>query len=149
MSSFDCLRQAPTRTTACGFVMSGLLLVGCGSEAPKGPPRVPLAGTVTFDGQPLGGADITFFNQDDEVGMITSAEGNYKIPIGARPGSYKVTVSKLKGLENIPEGVAVAPSPGENPEMIPPQFSSRSLTKLTYTVPDEGTETANFDLSTK
>jgi len=123
-------------------------LSGC-SKAPDGPRRVPLAGVVTLDSQPLEAAEITFFNDQDDVGMVTDKEGKYNIPIGALPGDYKVTVSKLKGLEDIPEGVAVAPSADANPELLPPQYSSRTLTKLTYTVTQEGSTTANFDLTSK
>lgn len=123
-------------------------LCGC-NRGPEGPRRVPLAGVVTLDGQALEAADIAFFNDKDDVGMVTDKEGKYSIPIGALPGDYKVTVSKLKGLEDIPAGVAVAPSVDANPELLPPKFSSRSLTKLTFTVPEDGTTTANFSLTTK
>lgn len=146
---FVCRIRGTAERLAVTMLLAVFLLpTGCG-KTPQGPKRVPLAGVVTLDGQPLEGADITFFNDKDDVGMMTGAEGKYNIPIGAIPGQYKVTVSKLEGLEDVPEGVAVAPSADVNPELLPPQYSNRSLTKLTFTVPEEGTETANFDLRTK
>lgn len=140
--------QPGTQLLTLGLSLALLsLIAGCGKEE-TGPKRVTLAGTVTLDGQPLEGADIVFFNDKDEVGMITGTGGKYNIPIGAIPGDYKVTVSKLEGMEQVPEGVAMAPSADANPETLPDQFSNRALTKLTFKVPEEGTEAANFDLRT-
>jgi hypothetical protein len=114
--------------------------------------HVPVAGVVTLDGQPLEGAEINFLHEKHPVGMITGPGGKYNIPTGVVPGTYKVTVSKQEGLEDVPEGVAVAPMPGgtkENPETLPPHFSNPRLTKLQITVPEEGTQAANLDLRTK
>lgn len=124
------------------------LITGCGGDNTD-PRRVPLSGKVTLNGDPLVGADIRFFNDEDDVGMLTGEGGIYGIPIGALPGDYKVTISKLEGMENVPEGLAVAPDPRINKELLPPQFSSPTNTQLKFTVPPEGTDAANFDLRTK
>lgn len=146
MTRFPFPSGTQVSTVLLGFALL-LLLAGCGKKE-TGPKRVTLAGTVTLDGQPLEGADIVFFNEKDEVGMITGTGGKYNIPIKAIPGEYKVTVSKLKGMDQVQEGVAMAPSADANPETLPDQFSNRTLTKLKFTVPEEGTETADFDLRT-
>jgi hypothetical protein len=122
---------------------------GCFGKSDADPNRVTLAGKVTLNGKPLPQADITFFNENDEVGMITREDGSFHIPIGALPGKYQVTISKLTGLENVPEGLAIAPTPAMNPETLPPEYSSRRRTSLTWTVPPEGSEDANFDLRTR
>lgn len=138
--------RAGTAAILCAFAGT-LLMTGCGDDSD--PNRVPLSGKVTHNGIPLVGADIRFFNDSDEVGMVTGEGGIYGIPIGALPGDYKVTISKLEGLENVPEGLAIAPDPSINKEQLPPQFSNRSNTKLQFTVPAEGTDAANFDLRTQ
>lgn len=125
-------------------------IAGCGGE--PGEKRVPVAGVVTLDGEPLEGAEINFLHEKNPIGMLTGPGGKYNIPTGVVPGTYKVTVSKQEGLEEVPEGVAVAPMPGgtkDNPETLPPHFSNPRLTKLQIIVPPEGTESANLDLRTK
>lgn len=124
------------------------VIAGCGGDS--GPEGVPVSGVVTLNGEPLEGADINFLHEKHPVGMITGKEGKYRIPIPVVPGEYKVTISKLKGLENIPEGLAIGTVPGDknHPETLPPHYSNPQLTKLKFTVPEQGTEFANFDLVT-
>jgi hypothetical protein len=124
-----------------------IMLAGCGGEPDNG--MRPLSGVVTLDGQPLAGADINFFNDKHTYGMITLSEGKFDIPGGALPGSYKVTISKLKGLDQVQEGLAVAPSPKENPETLSPEYSNPRRTKLTYTHPDEGHKDVRFNIESK
>lgn len=145
------IRRAPARVAVRQFPIAVAILsliVGCSSEA-HGPRRVPLAGIVTLNGDPLEGAEINFFNEQDQVGMITGPGGVYSIPTGAAPGDYKVTVSKREGIENVPEGVAVDYASKQYSELLPPHFSSPTLTKMTFKVPDEGTDAADFHLKTR
>jgi hypothetical protein len=62
-----------------------------------------VTGTVTFQGKPLAGAAITFvpagFEGGDAASAITDSEGKYALTTweagdGARPGEYRVKVSK-------------------------------------------------------
>jgi len=124
-----------------------LLVAGCGGEPDNG--MRPLAGVVTLDGQPLVGADINFFNEQHTYGMMTLSEGKFDIPGGALPGTYKVTISKLKGLDQIPEGIAVAPSATANPETLPADFSNPRRTKLSFTLPAEGHRDVRFNVESK
>lgn len=128
--------------------LSLLIIAGCGGAPDR--KEVPVAGVITLNGEPLEGADINFLHEKHPVGMMTGPGGKYNIPTGVIPGEYKVTISKVKGLETVPEGLAVGYGPGdpEHPETLPPQYSSPQLTKLKITIPPEGTETANFDLRT-
>lgn len=79
----------------------GLFLAsGCGDDGPR---LVPVKGTVTINGKPLGEADLTFVpdpsNKDVTPGADrTGPEGNYMARFNARtglaPGKYKVLISK-------------------------------------------------------
>lgn len=127
-----------------------VIIAGCGGGTPDRK-EVPVAGVVTLNGEPLEGAEISFLHEQHPVGMITGTGGKYNIPTGVVPGEYKVTISKVEGMENIPEGIAIGYAPGDpkHPETLPPQYSNPRLTKLKITIPPEGTETANFDLRTE
>ena len=126
----------------------GLLIAvaGCGGKPEK--KEVPVAGVVTLNGEPLEGAEINYLHEQHPVGMITGPQGNYNFPTGAVPGTYKVTISKVRGVDKVPEGVAIG-SLSDFPETLPPHYSNPRLTKLQMTVPPEGTETADFDLRTE
>ena len=82
------------------IVVSGYALGGCSSGARR-PPTYPVTGTVTFQGKPVAGAVITFVPADkgEAASAITDSEGRYALTTwqagdGARPGEYRVKVSK-------------------------------------------------------
>src|SRR6187399_2370414 len=77
----------------------GIVLTGCwGSSRPA---TYPVTGTVTSQGKPVAGAVITFVPTDagEAASAITDSEGKYALTTwaagdGARPGEYRVKVSK-------------------------------------------------------
>ena len=79
-----------------------LLLPGCGGD---GFDRIPVAGTVTLDGEPIDGAAVTFIPTTQGEALTgegrTDHEGNFvlrsKGEQGLPPGSYKVAVRKVSG----------------------------------------------------
>ena len=142
--------------------LAGLLAagaVGCGGDPFA---TAPVNGKVTLNGQPLADARITFqpTGSEKDVGpgsaAMTDAEGKYNLKTvdgrrGATVGPHLVRISTLKFAENKsledanhlirlshPESVAV-------PEKVPLKYSKD--TPLTFTVPEEGTNAANFDLT--
>lgn len=57
------------------------------------PVEVPVAGTVTLNGEPLHGADVSFFDVDSyRRGCTTDYGGMFAIPL--LPGSYQVAVTR-------------------------------------------------------
>lgn len=84
------------RTITLGLIIC--LFAGCGGGAPQqsGPPRYPIKGKVTFDGQPVDGGTIAFVASDAKFrntgGPITA--GEYSIPAenGANEGTYTVQI---------------------------------------------------------
>jgi hypothetical protein len=84
------------------FALAPLLLAGCGGS---GGGLVSVGGTVTLEGKPLRGAQVTFAphpnNPRGTPGLdITGGSGYYKIMSGGRsgltPGKYTVVVSKTE-----------------------------------------------------
>jgi hypothetical protein len=89
----------PGTLTVSILVTVGIVLTGC-SSSPR-PPTYPVTGTVTLQGKPLAGAAITFVPTGDgeAASAITDSDGKYALTTwesgdGARPGEYRVKVSK-------------------------------------------------------
>lgn len=135
----------------CGSAFVSLLscsfLSGCG--APTGD-RVPLAGEVTLDGQPLDRGSIEF-HPDDE-GSITGGmvlDGKFEIPAnqGAKPGKYLVRI--------FASGNAIEVNPDEAPgpeadnqvseERIPAKYNTK--TELTADIGNQGDDSLRFEVS--
>ncbi|MFH1301793.1 MAG: carboxypeptidase regulatory-like domain-containing protein [Planctomycetota bacterium] len=136
---------------------------GCGAnpEAKTLPDTVPVSGVVTWNGQPLSAATVTFIPQGQTVGTEcqgkTDESGEYKLTQqhggdGAPPGDYKVVISLLlrgDGTPLPPEGVGEgAGAGGIAVESLPRQYSDISATKLTAIVPPVGGE-FKFELQGK
>jgi hypothetical protein len=104
----------------------------------RGPTLAPVSGSVTFNGKPLAGADITFVNDaGDSYFGNTDDDGNYalkgrsgnQIPVG----KYKVVVSKFKMMK-VPDG-----EEGEEEERqsIPDVYSNEDQTTLNAVVAED------------
>lgn len=134
-------------------------LVGCGGEAADKPVTAPVQGTVTLDGKPLVGATVTFLptrpQQHGAVGT-TDAEGKYTLFVGdnagAQPGSYKVFIQHYTKRDGTP--IEITPDTdmetiGDVKQSLPARYSDPERTELTVDVPEDGTENADFQLSSE
>ena len=141
--------KSPGRLAFSLVASSIVALIGCGGEHY---PVAPVSGRVTLDGKPLA---------DARIGFEPRRQGDQP---NAGPGSYAKTDADgrfvLKTLDGqsgavvtthdvwIRTYVAPANRSGEivdaAAERVPPQYND--ATTLTFVVPAEGTEQANFDL---
>ncbi len=97
------------------FALAGcaLLISGCGG--PQHPVTYPVTGKVLLKGQPVAGASVVFVPQSGSERGATAtsdADGSYKLTTyehgdGARPGEYKIKVSKYE-MKNEPAGTTDA-----------------------------------------
>jgi hypothetical protein len=81
------------------LVTVGIVLTGCSNSSR--PPTYRVTGTVTLQGKPVAGAAITFVptGEGEAASAITDSDGRYALTTweagdGARPGEYRVKVSK-------------------------------------------------------
>ncbi|QDT63840.1 DUF4198 domain-containing protein [Calycomorphotria hydatis] len=121
-----------------------LFMTGCGGETYE---FVPVQGQVTLNGKPLVNVNV-YFNplktgEDIVVGPSsfgkTNADGNFELRIarkkggvGAQPGKHSVSFSD-------------ATDDQDAPSKIPAKYEGG----IQYEVPAEGTEAANFELTSK
>lgn len=105
------------KCTVSGFFAALLLFIaGCGGGAAR-PEIAPVSGRVTYKGQPVEGAKVTFRTEGSpRVGTgITNANGEYELTTfdtndGAVVGEHRVTIAKFE------QEVDSAESEGYDPE---------------------------------
>ncbi|MBI3465340.1 MAG: hypothetical protein HY000_20120 [Planctomycetes bacterium] len=81
------------RTYQCLFLVSLLLVPGCGDNGG----RVPVTGTVLFDGKPLETGHITFGGDQGAAGVGAIVNGEFSLSEtanqdGVLPGKYAVLI---------------------------------------------------------
>ncbi len=125
-----------------------LLLLGCGS----GSSYVPVSGVITLDGSPASGLNIntqpisTAAHPNPGSGSYgkTDAQGRYSLEVvepitpGAIAGEHRVTITRIGSTEHRATDEMVREA------YWPKRYADGSLR---LTVPAEGTNGANFDLT--
>lgn len=122
--------------------------VGCGGSARL----VPVEGKVSLNGKPLAGATVTLSqSRPGAPGPFlgeTDADGNFRLGsvneagAGAAAGDYIVVITTVK---QAPGGMEDSPVPTQK-EVVPAPFRDGSTR---FTVPQGGTQDANFDMKSK
>lgn len=136
------------------IILAGCALqaVGCGSD--HGYQLAPTSGVVTLDGEPLVAAVVNFqpMTSGDKVlgpGSVgrTDQSGRFELltvqdDLGAWVGTHKVKIYSYS-----PETPSIEDTDsGPSQERVPHRYNYQS--KLTFEVPEGGTDQANFDLQT-
>lgn len=144
-------------------LLLGLAISGCGageSDATKkmAGQLVPVTGTITLNDKPLAGVTVNFHvdalaGQGENATGVTDEAGKYTLStylpgaahgptLGAIPGEYQVTITKLV----MPDGSAVPPdiAPADAEEMkakqlLPAKYSHLERSQLKGTVRQEST----------
>lgn len=119
------------------FVGSISLFAGCGSDGGA----VPVAGTVTYRGQPFSNASITFYPAAGRPVGAAIVDGAYSTEL--LPGDYKVTVSL--GV-NLPPGWKEGDPVPPREMTLPDRYSSVLHTTLAAKVTDVQGEPIDFPL---
>jgi hypothetical protein len=129
----------------CLSLLILLVFIGCGRTGPK---AVSVSGRVTMDQKPLANADVSFLPVDSDPNNSASREsagrtdeqGRFTLKLiqdqsnGAVVGTHKVRISVIE------RGTKIV-------NRVPKEYNEN--TKLTFTVPAEGTTEANFDLNSQ
>ncbi|WP_417392005.1 carboxypeptidase regulatory-like domain-containing protein [Gimesia sp.] len=155
--------KLPPVSAAVVLFLSIFFLQGCGGAEDDRPQRTAVSGVITFDGEPVEGASITFRPVDesgqtangrtDEQGVFQM--GTFEGTDGVVAGDYTVMISKLESqevAEVLPEddpNYDPNPKPQPPPEnLLPEKYSKADTSGLTVTV-SEGKEISDlkFELS--
>jgi hypothetical protein len=154
-------------------ILAGLL--GCGGSAVELPTQ-PASGTVTYQGNPVAGATVTFspegegraaFGRTDESGHFTlttlqpgdgALEGSYTVAITKRTEPAGGAASGDGWDPNDAEDVDAAyrayeaekkqnAEPNEAENLLPPKYADPATSPLTAQVTADGENTWNFELT--
>jgi hypothetical protein len=139
---------------ALSLAVGGLGAPGC-SGSGDDLPRVPVAGTVTLDEQPLADGVIQFGPASGAEGPSIGGgssirDGRFSISreSGLVPGKYKVAINAAqpKKREEATKG-PVSKGLGLAQELIPAKYNSN--TELTAEIPNGGTSSLKYELQSK
>jgi hypothetical protein len=128
-------------------------IAGCSNSAPGRAKTVPVSGSVTYKGQPVEGAQVTFLGDGNVLPAIavTDANGKFKCTTynsgdGAIPGEHSVTVSKTvtTGLET--ESITQRSEKGMERAMLRGQRGENQPPKPLNMVPEKYAQAATSPL---
>ena len=133
------------RSLSAAFLI--VALAGCGGKGD--PSHVSVSGTVTLNGAPLAGAQVTFMPTGDTQGIGSGArtgpDGRYQLidrrgKPGTATGTYKVTISKrlMPDGSEVPANDKTPPIESPARESLPPNYSDAARTQLQAVVPAQG-----------
>jgi hypothetical protein len=137
------------RTLRLLFLTSLLSYGGCGGQNGD---LVSVEGVVTLDGKPMSGVRVTFdqpeLGPNKNIGYAarTDEQGRYVLrPIindgtGVPPGTYRVSLTTVETVDRTRDDSPMTP------ERIPPAYRGG---KLSFEIPADGTDQANFELKSK
>jgi hypothetical protein len=138
--------------TVIVLLLCGLLLTGCGNSTGSGTVRT--TGVVTFDGQPVAGANVIFYPvaaSDPALASqaVTDPEGKFqlgtyagggKFKPGIAPGQYTVAITKL-------DTAAIKSTLAPPKHLLPRKYENPKTSKLTADVSSERENNFEFSLS--
>ncbi len=143
----------------CILGMAILTLAGCGDGRPS---LVPVSGTVTLNGAPLGEAQLGFEPDGIEgysrpSSAITDSSGKFIVGTydkadGIPKGKYKVTVFKKEVVGKLPENynsedTAANAQPVQYQWTVPQKYATSANSGLTVEVTSSGMTPAEIALS--
>jgi hypothetical protein len=135
-----------------GFVFTS---TGCTDSGPPGPKQLPVfpsGGKVTYQGNPLPNADVSFQHKEGSATATakTDAQGSFTLSTygdkdGAPAGAYRVTVA-VSAVQEIEPGVLAPEPPGGFKSPIPAQYGNPETSGLTADIPEGGKQDLVIEL---
>ncbi|HUP77378.1 MAG TPA: carboxypeptidase-like regulatory domain-containing protein [Pirellula sp.] len=117
-------------------------LIGCG-----GPKLVEAGGTLKFNNQSIGGADVVFVPDEGGSPVIgrTDEQGRFSLSTdgksGALPGPYKIAITAVRQKRAVKESEAVGMTDAQiaanHESLIPKKYNNTILSGLTAKVSED------------
>ncbi|MGL4941947.1 MAG: carboxypeptidase-like regulatory domain-containing protein [Thermoguttaceae bacterium] len=147
----------------CVGMVLGFVVCGCGESNPRAAGLVNAAGKVTLNGQPLGGAAITFHNESDPTkqggAAISKDDGSFVLNMfsegdGTYPGDYVVTATKISITYPVSneemmrierENPDKLPA-GKETNLVPAKYAAKASSDARVNVPANGSKSLLIEL---
>jgi hypothetical protein len=155
-----------TMKRCCFLLIVVTAVYGCGSADLSSPvPVYPVRGTVTYQGEPVVGADVTFINAESDYSAFgrTNDAGEYQLTSfsandGAAEGRYAVTIAKIVAPTTStvadveseayqPPGFNESTDPVPTKSSVPAKYQSQETSGLIAVVNAKDSNQINFDLT--
>lgn len=153
------------RCVLCAAVV-GIVTVGCSSDVRKGAEPVhPVSGVITYRGQPVANADVTFHSAERKRSAFgrTNDKGEYRLTTfapndGAVEGPQAVTIVKLivtpdksptasvTSTDYVPPGYGPSTQPEKPKSELPERYGVPTTSGLTATIQAQALNKIDFDL---
>lgn len=147
------------------LLLLAIVGIGCSGSEPERPNTVAATGKVTYNGEAVEGATVTFVPQDGghaAVG-VTDATGAFSLMTfvandGAVPGSYQVKIAKFDASQQAPaadtDGLSEDQMPSNDiasqasapKNLLPVKYANTSTSGITETVGESAEENV-FELA--
>lgn len=122
------------------------LVAGCGSS--KDPPKYPVKGKISFQGQPVGEGTMQFFSPtvgSSGVKIAATGEFDFKEVGGLTEGSYQVFVAPPEQFTTPPQAGGPPMTPKKEFPNIPPKYRQAATSGFTAVV-KSGDNKFEFDM---
>ena len=140
---------------ASGVVSFAMLLPGCSGGGISG--TAPVVGKVTYKGEPVEGAVVSFIGEGDGARVATAISGPggaYELTTaeskGALPGKYSVTVTKTEtsagAMQSMEEAAKSPAPPPASKELLPVKYGNPAQSPLKFDV-KSGSNTIDLPLT--
>lgn len=147
------------------LLLSLPLVLGCGGSVAPPAPVYPVSGTVKYNGQPVVGADVTFYNAEAGRSAFgrTNEDGEYQLSTfssndGAVAGKQVVTILKVEppppvvsepsveSQDYVPPGIGQDIAPVKPKSGIPEKYGKAETSGLIAVVNADAPNKIDFDL---
>lgn len=110
-----------------------LAILAAGCSGGDGPATYPVAGTVTFDGQPIKEGDILFVSDNPAFGPDAGKITDGRFSLMAKEGKMRVKITAVRELPGPAKKGAMGEEIKPSEQFIPPCYNDK--TTLTVNVP--------------
>jgi hypothetical protein len=133
---------------------------GCSGGKEGDPNGKTVTGTVTYNGSPVEGANVTFMSANSSAFGLTNAEGKYQLTTASGEkvslGDYQVSIVKKEApppsaastneAEYVPPDPNAPPAPAPK-DLLPAKYADAAKSGLTANVTADGENKFDFALT--
>ena len=142
--------------SSCLLILGTVAFAGCSSKSAdkwqqKRPVVYKATGVVQYNGEPVDGATVLYYNGDQTAHAITDAQGKYSMTSfndkdGAAAGTHKVSIRKTTAEKGEDRSADRVPPKTPPTDLLPVKYRKPDTSGLTAEVTAGGKNFESFEL---